>query len=151
MENIEKSISSTTIIIGGILIAGVSFFGGMKYAASKSTASATPTLRGGALSPQGFGTGANRRGGAGFGGGNGVNGEILTMDSNSLTVKLRDGGSKIVFFSSTTPVMKTVQARAQDLSTGANVMVFGTTNPDGSLSAQSVQLRPANFPSSSAR
>ncbi len=77
-----------------------------------------------------------------FGGSAPVSGEILSVDEKSLTVKLRDGGSRIVFFSANTPVMRMASGTPADLAIGSNVMVLGTTNPDGSVTATSLQLRP---------
>ena len=71
-----------------------------------------------------------------------VSGEILSVDANSLTVKLPDGSSKIVTFSDTTQINKADKATAADLKTGVTVAVFGTTNSDGSVTAQNIQLNP---------
>lgn len=71
-----------------------------------------------------------------------VAGEIISKDEKSVTVKLRDGGSKIVFYYDGTKIDKFVSGNAADLEVGKNVVVSGTTNFDGSVTAQSVQVRP---------
>ena len=91
------------------------------------------------------------RGGSGRGrlGRNGANaglravvGQILSVNANSMTVKLRDGSSKIVILSDSTRIEKTSPAAKTDLTNGAAVSVFGTANSDGSITAQNVQLNP---------
>ena len=72
-----------------------------------------------------------------------VSGDIISKDAMSITVKLRDGGSKIVFFSDTTEISRFASGSASDLLVGKSVMVNGKTNDDGSVTAQSIQLRPA--------
>jgi predicted ribosome-associated RNA-binding protein Tma20 len=86
----------------------------------------------------------------GMGGGQGgarlagaVAGEIVAKDDTSITIKLRDGGSRIVFTASSTTVGKMSVGTLADLANGANVMVMGTPNGDGSLTAGSIQVRPA--------
>lgn len=69
-------------------------------------------------------------------------GEIISSDSNSITVKLSDGSSKIVLLSVNTSIVKSSQATITDLTVGTRVGVFGSTNADGSLTAQNIQINP---------
>lgn len=70
-----------------------------------------------------------------------VNGEIIAKDDKSITLKLRDGGSKIVFFSDSTEITKTAKGLVDDLRTGQQIVVNGNQNPDGSVTAETIQLR----------
>lgn len=121
-----------------IVVAGLFFYGGMKFAQAK-----TKTNMGGTAGFQQSRTGASARQGMSRGGMGGgfVTGEILSKDVTSMTVKLQDGGSKIVFFTATTPVMKSVAGTSDDVAIGKTVMISGKTNPDGSVNADQIQLR----------
>jgi hypothetical protein len=131
-----------TILIA-IIVAGASFFGGMKYQQSKGFSAAN------------FDNGVNNRGQ--FTGRNGnmmgrngfgnrpVSGEILSVDNGSITVKLQDGSSKLINVSNTTVYVKTSSATVSDLKAGDVISAFGITNSDGSLTAQNVQLNPMRF------
>jgi hypothetical protein len=130
-----------------IVAAGGGFMGGMKYQQSKTPASVAG--RTGAGGAGGFGGGGRRFGGAN--GGSFVNGQVLSKDNNSITVKNMAGGSQIVILGSSTQYRKAVDGTATDVIVGGAVTVTGTTNSDGSLTAQSVQIRsasstPPNFP-----
>jgi hypothetical protein len=131
----NKNIIVTVLLL--ILVGAGSFFGGMKYQQSK-TASLFGQFAGGrnTNNPQGR-TGQNAlRNGAGF---RPIAGQILSMDSKSITVKMTDGSSKIVILSDKTIYNKTQESSLTDLKVGDNISVFGTTNSDGSVTAQNLQ------------
>lgn len=78
----------------------------------------------------------NRTSGSG-----GISGEVIAKDDKGITVKLRDGGSKIVFYSGKTLISKTASSTIDGVTIGERVMIVGTSNVDGSVSAESIQLR----------
>jgi len=131
------------VIVIVLVVAGLSFFGGMKYASSRSPASQFANRAQNGLNQNGTTRTGNgmMRGGPNSGGF--VSGQILSIDSKSMTVKLNNGGSKIIFYSPTTKVEKTVDGVITDVVTGNQVTITGTANSDGSINATSVQLRPA--------
>ncbi|MEI6288398.1 MAG: hypothetical protein WCP18_02310 [bacterium] len=149
-----KNTILVAIIVAVVFGAG-GFYGGMQFSKGKNSTPnfAGGNFRGGANAGAGMAGGAQRRGQAG---GGFVNGQILSADANSLTIQLRQGnnatgttanaGSKIVLFSDATEVGKFVSGTPADLVAGANVMVTGKTNTDGSISAQSIQIRPIGAP-----
>lgn len=133
------------IAVVAVVIGGGAFYGGMKYAQGRNPrgnfANLTPEQR------QQFAAnvGAGFRGGAdqgrsGMNGGFTV-GEIISKDDKSITLKMPDGGSKIIFYSDTTEVSKFTEGSTGDLVVGKNVSVNGTANQDGSVTAQTIQLR----------
>ena len=125
-----------------IVCAGLGFYGGTTYASLSKTDAGQKSGRG---QYQG-GAGQGRQGGFGQGrGGLGgfVNGEVLSKDDKSITIKLRDGGSKIIFVTDKTKTLKSVEGSLGDVLVGAQVMVSGDANPDGSLTGLMLQLRPA--------
>ena len=144
-----KKLLPISIVIVSIIAIGVgAFYGGMKYDQGKSQTAfrnlgnLTPEERQQRLQQMG----ANA--GAGFRSGNSANsgistGEIISIDDKSVTVKLRDGGSKIVFFSDSTKITKSAEGSLGDLEVGKTIVVGGKQNSDGSLTAETIQLSPA--------
>ena len=118
------------LVLGGV----VGFLGGMQYKKSKRPSFAGAANRGGQFAGR-FGAGANAANRP-------VTGQIISADDKSITVKMQDGSSKIVILSTSTTINKQATGSTSDLKTGTNVMVLGTTNSDGSVTAQSVQLNP---------
>ncbi|PWB38678.1 MAG: hypothetical protein C3F02_03125 [Parcubacteria group bacterium] len=127
-----------TILILLVLVGGGAFYGGFTYAKTKNTSAS------GAANFRNLAAGQGQRTGRanGFGSGGFINGNIIAKDDKSITVKLQDGGSKIVFFSGTMQVMKSVAGTKDDLQNGQMVMVTGKTNTDGTINADNVQIRP---------
>lgn len=129
--------------VAAIVVVGAGcFYGGMLYEKSKAvTQNFTSEQRQvfGRMQKNGDGQArmGNRASGAGF-----VNGDIISKDDKSITVKSSDGGSKIIFLSESTKVMKSVDSDISDLKAGKNVMISGSANADGSITAESIQLRP---------
>ena len=73
----------------------------------------------------------------------GVAGSIVSMDDKSITVKMTDESTKIVLFSDATAYSNAATASKEDLKVGVDVVVFGATNSDGSVTATNVQINPA--------
>jgi hypothetical protein len=130
-----KKISLIIILI--IILAtvgGGSFYGGMVYGKSNNKRFNFEGIG----APTGMGGGnniTNRQGGS--------TGEIISKDEQSITIKLIDGGSKIIFVSDSVEVNKYAAGSIADLQVGENVMVQGTANSDGSVTAKTIQIRPA--------
>lgn len=139
-----------TILIAA-LVGGLGFYGGMKYARSSSPSNSFQRggeFRGMRLNgmPMGAVSGTMMGGQGGnrlFAAGGMNNGEVVAKDDQSMTLKLRDGGSKVVFFSASTTLSTVVESSMSSLATGTEVMVMGTTNQDGSITASMIQVRPS--------
>ncbi|MFH1207771.1 MAG: hypothetical protein V1668_04160 [Patescibacteria group bacterium] len=152
-----------TLVIAIIVTAGA-FFGGMTFQKSRDSLSGltgqelTAKMNSLGLSSGGFGGGlvvngmgtspnGNFPGGTSgsrqFGGGGMISGEIVSMDSQSITVKQQDNSTKVVYYSSSTAITKSATATAGDLTVGVTVRATGTANTDNSITAQILQVNPA--------
>ena len=87
----------------------------------------------------------NGQGGAGNFMRNGASGQVSSVDSSSMTVKMADGSSRIVLVSDKTTYENTTKAVQTDVKTGMQVRVIGTANADGSVTASNVTLNPVMF------
>ncbi len=115
-----------TIIL--LIVVGVAgFFAGTKFQQSKSPVGRFGNVQGARNGNQRMGIRP-------------VNGEIISADEKTITVKLQDGSSKIVLLTDTTQINKSTDAAKTDLKTGEKVAVFGTENSDGSVTAQNISL-----------
>lgn len=135
---LKKKMSLTIIVIVVVIIAA--FYGGVKYGQTKDLAN--KMAAGNFTGMPGQGNFQGQRGNRNMAGAGFVTGEIVSKDDQSLTIKSRDGGSKVVLYSPTTEISKFVSGSLADLEIGKSVTINGKTNSDGSLIAQTIQMRP---------
>lgn len=130
----KKYITVGVVVI--LVVSAISFWGGMKYDKLKNPGFSQRQQRGtgGAFT-------AGRQGGRQSG--QFINGDIISKDDKSLTVRTQDGGSKIIFYTASTSVGKTIEGSISDLEVGTRVMVGGSANSDGTVAAQTIQIRSA--------
>lgn len=133
-----KPMKPLYVIILVIIFAAAGFYGGMTYQKSKA-----PSFGASGVGGAGGGYGRRFGGAGGPGGASGmtpVGGQIVSTGNGTITVKLADGSSKIITISSQTKINKTTSGSQSDLKTGEQVTAFGTTNSDGSVTAQAINL-----------
>lgn len=141
-------------IVVGVIVALALFGGGFALGSTRATpttpnaatatgASGAAGFRGGA----GAAGGANAAARAGF-----VNGQILAVNSDSITISMRQGGqngasptttTQLVLVGSSTRVVRTVETdvKLSDLKVGDTVTVAGTPDAaSGTISAQAIVL-----------
>lgn len=124
------------VLVITVLVGALTFYGGIQFQKSRLSSG----RNGGIM----FQQGQRGMGGAGVRrmGNGAVIGEILGMDETSLTIKLVDGSSRIVLFTDKTTLSKTAPINRSELKVGERVSAFGSSNPDGSVTAQNIQLNP---------
>jgi hypothetical protein len=138
----NKNKKIVSIIVGIVVLAGV-FYGGTLYGKNQATGGASAQNR-----VNQFGANKGNRGaGGGF-----ISGQIISEDVNSITIQIMSGdpasntttgsGSKIIFLDTSTTISKMAAGSASDLTTGTQVSVTGTANPDGSITAKTIQIKP---------
>ena len=129
-----------TIVL--VVVVGVgAFFGGMQYQKMQRNtffAEGTGMMQNGGQ--RFFRAGGNGNGS--FGNMRPVRGEIISNDDNSITVKMSDGSTKIIVVSAKTIISQATTGSKNDLQQGKQVLVIGTQNSDGSVTAQDIQINP---------
>lgn len=130
-----------------IVLAALAFFGGVQYQKGQKPSFDVGRFAAGNF-PAGMmgngpagAAGAARRVGAGRGG---ATGTVLSVDAQSLTMKLADGSSQIVYLPTTATYFTEQAATVADVKTGATVTIAGTPNQDGSTNAATVRVQPAS-------
>lgn len=125
------------IILLAVVLGVGGFFAGMQYQKSKRPSARDlqgmrEQFRSGER-PQGFGERLQ-------GQGRPISGEIIDSDEKGVTVKLPDGSSRIIFVGDSVQINKLAPGTKEDLTKGTQVFVIGSENPDGSITANSVQV-----------
>jgi hypothetical protein len=134
-----KPIKPLYVIILVIIFAAAGFYGGTVF--QKSQTRAGFERSGGQFGAR-FGGGQGGPGGAGM---MPVRGQIVSSGDNTITVKMQDGSSKIVDLTSQTQINKTATGTTADLKSGTTVTAIGTSNSDGSVTAQTVLIGNGNM------
>lgn len=129
-----KSNQIIIIIFIAVVVGAAGFFGGMQYEKGKATSEQN------AVGSGRYGRRFGQGGGASGTGMAPVRGSIVASDSESITVKLTDGSTKLVLLNNQTMIAKTTTGSKTDLTNGSQVLVIGSTNSDGSVTAQNIQL-----------
>jgi len=129
-------------IILCVACAVIFFFAGMFYGNMTKNAASLAGRGFSSSSARGFGGTARGGNGGGF-----ASGQVMAKDNQTITLQLPNGNSEVVFYSSSTQVVKPTAASVDDVVNGTQVMIGGTQNADGSLTAQSIQIRTSGAPS----
>ena len=124
------------IVIALIIGIGIGYAGSSAFRPSATAQNARGSFSG---------MNGGARGGIGGGGGL-LSGTVAKEDSGSITLNTRDGSSRVVLITPATTVQKSVNGSLTDVAVGSTIFVTGATNSDGSVSATSIQLRPATPP-----
>lgn len=138
-KNNKKILMIATSLFVVALAFGSGFLIGKKIASVKKNIGQFANMRG---NGQQFGNIQKQGQGQQIRGFRPINGEIISADEKSVTVKLADGSSKIILLSDKTEVNKAETGSVKDLKTGEKVMIVGQDNTDGSVNATSIQLNP---------
>ena len=130
----QKNLLIISIIATAIVAGGVGYYSGSK---GNQTAMNSNKSFGGAMGRNGN---MPLRGNVG---GGVVSGNVISFQNGMMTVGTRDGASKVVIVTDSTKVLKSVVGVKTDVVVGAPVTILGPQNGDGSVTAESVQIRPA--------
>lgn len=147
----SKPILIIVVVVVVLVVAAGSFYGGMTYGKSQTSTAASAGFQGvdGQGAPgdfQGFrGQGQNGAAGART---DAVQpgstfGQIESIDGNTLSVTDRNGNPVTVQVTDTTLIEKNASVSVSDLAAGDTVIISGSDNSDGSITARSVQVAPA--------
>ena len=131
-------------IVGLVLVVVLAFYFGTLV--NKNKSNPFSQNRGGQIGMQQNSINGIQKGQKGFGGM--VVGEILSIDDNSITLKNRDGGSRIVLLSASTTIQKSITGTLTDLKVGEQISVLGKSDVSGTVTAQSIQtnISTSTFP-----
>lgn len=141
-EDMKKDLPIFIIVL--VIISSATFFIGTKVSGPKDLRSGfiggdVPSFDRGSMMSGNAGYGLQNRKTGSLGGM--ISGEILSKDDSGVTIKLRNGGSKIVFISDSTIISKSVVGTKDDVIVGNDISVVGKTNTDGSIGATTIDIR----------
>lgn len=131
----QKVIAGLVVLVG--VLAG--FYGGAKYGATHTTASAASTGTA-TSSTNRSATGASPGAGAGGFAAPAAAGQIVAAANGTITVHDRATGKDVKVNVGSARISKTVQGSAADLTQNQTVTVSGQTGSDGTVNAQVIAV-----------
>ncbi len=135
MKNFKYKKYKHAIILCAVVV--LSFFSGHIYAMSKIKKQKALSETKDRLTEQGailMANRVNRNGSL-------VAGEVLSVDTKSITLKTLNGDSKVIFFSPIMHIEKTVEGKITEVVPGMNLSIIGLSASDGTFRATSVRLK----------
>lgn len=72
-------------------------------------------------------------------------GQVSAINGSDITLQLSNGNSEVVLYSSSTPVAEPTNVPISKVVTGSNIVVMGTKNSDGSVTASSIEIGNGGF------
>ena len=129
-----KKNNLTLVIVIAVVVGGLAFWGGVQYQKKQigNFRSDQPANIRGQLKemPERSGTQLGRA----------VNGEIISVEDETITIKTQEDDTRIVVFSDLTRINKTNEGSIADLQIGEQVMVVGAEDTSGVMTAQNISI-----------
>lgn len=136
----NKKFNLVSLISAVILFSALSFYFGISYQKTKTPVmganrDAMREMMGrGDFTGQGDVNGRMMRGGQ-------VIGKIIKINDNNLTVELSDGGSSTIYITDETFIGQMESIDKNRLEEGQEVLIFGSSQENQSVIAESIQIR----------
>ncbi len=139
----KKVVIVIVAIVLAVGIAAGSFYGGMAYERTQANSVRNAFLRSRGLSANGNGSanGQGSNGARGFFGG-GVTGQVKSLNGNTLQISTAQNVTTVTL-SSSTVIDKTTAGATTDLQPGDRVLVTGSRDSSGNVTATQVLILPA--------
>jgi hypothetical protein len=140
----NKSITIAAAVV--VVVAALSFYGGILTEKSLSHSTANQTASGGSGQYGSGGGGFGGGGGGGFRQGGGVFGTVQSVSGTTMVVSDQRTGSNTTVSLASNPTITSgsgSSATVSDIQTGDTVIVRGSAGSDGTVTAQSVRINPS--------
>jgi len=127
------------VLVAAVIFGATGFGGGMLLGRASGGGTGRAAMmrfaQGGGFTSQNGGAGARN-----FLRANMAVGKVTEKDANSFTVKMQDGSTRTVYYSSSTTFEKTSTGSAKDISVDTTVAAVGEATSSGDITAQRVQI-----------
>jgi len=143
-----KKNQAVTYIILGLICALIGFGAGWALKTKPSTP-VNRTAFGSTQFGSGSGGGGRFSGGGSFARGGRTIGTVLSVLTNGYTVQLPTGSSETVDTNSSTTYTEQASTTSSSVTQGTSILVSGTPNSDGSITATTIAIQPASTTTSS--